>query len=266
MKNAILNSMIPIGLVTLFLAITPQIVAKDLPSLMLYFDFESVNGKKVEDLSGKGNHGKIVGKPKIVDGKFGKAIEMTGGDDRIEVPHSDSLVFEKGVTFVTWSKIEKWNGDGDQWIDKGAHAAKGTGCGIMVYKTSSFYFMLGDGGTRNDLTFGAGEKVPVGNAWHHITGTYNGKEMIAYGDGKPFGEKKAGFKLQCTAEVPLVVGGGVQRPQYMFEGALDEVAVFNRSLNQTEIKEIMEGIGQILTVKAEDKLPITWGMIKNFKH
>jgi len=31
MKNAILNSMIPIGLVTLFLAITPQIVAKDLP-------------------------------------------------------------------------------------------------------------------------------------------------------------------------------------------------------------------------------------------
>ena len=86
MKNAILNSMIPIGLVTLFLAITPQIVAKDLPSLMLYFDFESVNGKKVEDLSGKGNHGKIVGKPKIVDGKFGKAIEMTGGNDRIEVP------------------------------------------------------------------------------------------------------------------------------------------------------------------------------------
>ena len=158
---------------------------------MLYFDFDSVKGAKVEDLSGKGSHGKIVGKPKIVDGKFGKAIEMTGGNDRIEVPHSNSLVFEKGITFVTWSKIEKWNGDGDQWIDKGAHAAKGTGCGIMVYKTNSFYFMLGDGGARNDLTFGAGEKVPVGNAWHHIAGTYNGKEMIAYGNGKPFGGKES---------------------------------------------------------------------------
>ena len=78
-------------------------------------------------------------------------------------------------------------------------------------------------------------------------------------------EKKAGFKLQCTAEVPLVVGGGVQRPQYVFEGALDEVAVFNRALNQTEVKEVMEGIGQILAVKAEDKLSITWGKIKNFK-
>ena len=79
------------------------------------------------------------------------------------------------------------------------------------------------------------------------------------------GEKKAGFKLQCTAEVPLVVGGGVQRPQYEFDGALDEVAVFNRALNQTEVKEVMEGIGQILAVKAEDKLSITWGKIKNFK-
>ena len=94
MKNAILNSMIPIGLVTLFFTIIPQIVAKELPSLMLYFDFDSVTGAKVEDLSGKGNHGKIVGKPKIVDGKFGKAIEMTGEGDRVEVPHSNSLVFE----------------------------------------------------------------------------------------------------------------------------------------------------------------------------
>jgi len=52
MKNAILNSMAPIGLVTLFFTITPQIVAKELPSLMLYFDFDSVKGAKVEDLSG----------------------------------------------------------------------------------------------------------------------------------------------------------------------------------------------------------------------
>ena len=51
----------------------------------------------------------------------------------------------------------------------------------------------------------------------------------------------------------------------MFEGALDEVAVFNRALSQAEVNEVMEGIGQILSVKAEEKLPITWGKIKNFK-
>ena len=52
----------------------------------------------------------------------------------------------------------------------------------------------------------------------------------------------------------------------MFEGALGEVAVFNRAFSQAEVKEVMEGIGQILTVKAEDKLPITWGKVKDFRH
>mgnify|MGYP000073613322 CR=1 FL=1 len=82
----------------------------------------------------------------------------------------------------------------------------------------------------------------------------------------PFGERKATFRLQCTAEVPLVDGGGVERPQYVFEGALDEVAACNRALSQVEVKEVMEGIGQILAAVAiEDKLSITWGKIKDFK-
>ena len=79
----------------------------------------------------------------------------------------------------------------------------------------------------------------------------------------PFGERKATFRLQCTAEVPLVGGGGVERPQYVFEGALDEVAACNRALSQVEV---MEGIGQILAAVAiEDKLSITWGKINDFK-
>ena len=95
MKKIIFNNKIFVGLVAFFLATTAQIGAKELPSLVLYFD--SVKGAKIEDLSGKDNHGKIVGKPKIVDSKFGKTIEMTGGDDQVEVPHSDSLVLEKGA-------------------------------------------------------------------------------------------------------------------------------------------------------------------------
>ena len=52
----------------------------------------------------------------------------------------------------------------------------------------------------------------------------------------------------------------------MFEGALDEVAACNRALSQVEVKEVMEGIGQILAAVAiEDKLPITWGKINDFK-
>ena len=40
--------------------------------------FEEGAGKKVEDSSGQGNDGELIGKPKWVDGKFGKALEFDG--------------------------------------------------------------------------------------------------------------------------------------------------------------------------------------------
>jgi len=262
MKNPNLNIMILIGIAAIFCGIVPQVVAKEDPSLVLYFSFDSVSGKKVKDESGKGNDGEIAGNPKFINGKYGKAIQMTGEADHVEVAHSDSLVLKEGVTFMTWSLIEKWEGGGDQWIDKGAHSAKGTGCGIMVHGAANFYFMLGDGGARQDLTFPAGGTVPSGKEWHHIAGTYDGKEMIAYGDGEPFGDKKASFPLNCTADMTLYIGGGVDRPQYVFDGALDEVAIFSRALSQAEIKAAMEGISKMLPVRSAGHLATTWGRIK----
>jgi hypothetical protein len=246
----------------LFFSIAQDIEAKKDPSLVLYFSFDEGSGKEVKDLSGTGNDGELVGSPNWINGQYGKALQMTSEADHVEVAHSDSLVFEDGVTYMAWSLIEKWTGDGDQWIDKGAHSAKGTGCGIMVHASANFYFMLGDGAARQDLTFPAAGKVPVGKEWHHIAATYEGKKMIAYGDGEPFGEQDASFKLSCTTDKPLLVGGGVERPQYVFDGAIDEVAIFNRALSQDEIKQAMEGISKMLSVEPDGRLTTTWGRIK----
>lgn len=259
MKNSILILM---GCAILFFGITQIVEAKEDPSLVLYFSFDKGGGKEIKDESGKGNDGDIAGSPKWIDGKYGKALQMTAQDDHVEVAHSDSLVLEEAVTYMAWSLIEAWTADGDQWIDKGAHSAKGTGCGIMVHAGSDFYFMLGDGAARQDLTFPAAGTVPVGNEWHHIAGTYDGKKMIAYGDGEIFGEMDASFKLNCTAEVPLYIGSGVDRPQYVFDGGIDEVAIFNRALSQDEVKQAMEGLDKMLSVKPDGCLASTWGEIK----
>lgn len=237
--------------------------AKIDPSLVLYFSFDSGEGKEVRDESGTGNDGKVVGEPGWIDGKYGKAIKMTSEADHVEVAHSDSLVFENGITLMAWSLIEKWIGSGDQWIDKGAHSAKPTGFGIMIYTSSSFYFMIGDGSARQDLTFPAEGKIPVGIEWHHIAATYDGKKMIAYSDGEIIGEREAGFKPSCTSDKPLYIGSGVDRPQYTFDGAIDEVAVFKRALSQDEIKRAMEGLKNMLPVETPGCLASTWGEVKS---
>ncbi len=45
--------------------------------------------------------------------------------------------------------------------------------------------------------------------------------------------------LQRTTEKPLIVSGDIDRPQYAFSSALDEVAAFNRVLSQAEIKGVL---------------------------
>ena len=37
---------------------------------------------------------------KRVNGKFGKALEFDGTDNWVEVPHSQTVAFEKGVSFT----------------------------------------------------------------------------------------------------------------------------------------------------------------------
>ena len=48
-----------------------------------------------------------------------------------------------------------------------------------------------------------------------------------------------------------------------YNGIIDDFALFNRGLSQDEIKEIQDGIQEILAVEPDAKLPITWGYLKH---
>lgn len=228
-------------------------------SLVLYFSFDKDSGKEVKDSSGLGNDGKVSGDPKWVDGKYGKAVSLNGQSDWVEVESSDSLNIKGEITLMCWFKSEGWDGAGDQWIGKGAHASKPSCYGLMVYQANTLYFMLGDGSSRHDLTT---TDLPEPKEWHHIAATYDGKNMRVYLDGEVLAEKQDQFDFQCENQLPLMVGAGVQRPQYSFLGEIDEVAVFKRALSQDEVRKAMEGIKALLAVDPSDRLPLTWGSIK----
>ena len=60
---------------------------------------------------------------------------------------------------------------------------------------------------------------------------------------------------------PLVVGD--ERPlSRLFQGLIDEVAIFNKALSQDEINEIMGGIDTLLSVKPMGKITSAWADVK----
>jgi hypothetical protein len=73
-------------------------------------------------------------------------------------------------------------------------------------------------------------------------------------------EKKDSFGFKGENALPLTIGMGVDRPQYTFEGIIDEVVIFKTAISKGEIQDVMKG--KFLAVAPHDKLSISWGRLK----
>ncbi len=91
-------------MLTLLMFVTTFAHAANEPedSLILYMSFDTVDGKNTIDHSLYENHGELKGAPKLVDGKFGKALELNGTSDWVEIPHHETLTVDKDVTVMAW--------------------------------------------------------------------------------------------------------------------------------------------------------------------
>lgn len=246
-----------ITFLVIFALTKEDIIADD--SLVLHLTFDEGKGKEAKDSSKYGNKGTLEGGAEWKDGKYGKAVSFSAEGDQVVVQNSENLNIQGKITIMAWSKIDAWNGSGDQWVGKGAHASKPSCYGLMVYQSANVYFMLGDGGARHDLIT---PKLPNTGEWQHVSATYDGKVMKYYLNGELTAEKEDKFDFKGVNELPVMVGSGVQRPQYVFNGIIDEVAIFNRALEPIEIKKAMSGVKLLLSVNSSDKLATTWGNLK----
>ena len=169
-------------------------VFKEVPlELVLRYDFDKVKDGAVKDISGKANHGKLVG-GEVTTGLRGKALKLAGQGEVEVLGRLDSS--SKPFTVGAWCKPE--SGDG-VLISQG-----GGSHGFAIYLRSGLpHFAVRSGGT---LAVAAGmEKLPEGE-WVHLSGLLmargeislrvNGKEVAkaksAAIAAKPFDKMEIG--------------------------------------------------------------------------
>jgi beta-galactosidase len=224
------------------------------------FDEEDIDGKNVKDIWG-GNDGTMVGEPEIVDGKIDQALSFNGTTDMVEVPGNDDLtqIGADSVTAEAWINVENpchgvINGR-PFWI------LHWTGCaGLPV----GMRFYIGVGGWQSVTSTST-----VKEGWHHWAGTYDGKDLKVYLDGKEDGSVASGGKLAST-------GDGT--PDWLTFGKdyhttvnndrwnkviIDEVRVYSRALTEAEVEQNFLAESNTLAVNAAGKLTVSWGKIKN---
>lgn len=242
-------------LTTIF--ITGTYAAND---LVLHLSFDELRGDVAEDLSEFGNDATLKGKAKLVDGKYGKALDFDGASYG-EIDDHNSLDIVDGITVQFWANLRPSAGGPGSDVQTGLE--KGTGWKAGLYTLAAWY----RGGSLlqffdlpadcRDLNIGGNIQDET---WHFLAGTWDGNTIKLYIDGELDKELECKGKLVPNDD-PLFIGsrGGNQR---FVNGALDELKIYNYPLTEDELIRDMDN-PNASDVLPQDKLTTTWARLKS---
>jgi len=220
-------------------------------------------GGKVKDASGHGHNGVISG-AKWVKGKFGAALEFNGDGDQVLVAHNDALNIEGKLTVEAWVFPTGWNPDLNAIAQKWEDGSNRRQYQLTVYKTKNWWYVSNAG---NNWPRAEGKIAVELNKWTHLAGTYDGKKLRNYTNGKLDVELDQPNGI-FASNIPVVIGGyGPETPKCTygknrhFMGVIDEVRFWSKALGEKEIQDGMNS--SIASVHSPGKATMTWASIKN---
>ncbi|CAN5522130.1 hypothetical protein BH10ACI3_BH10ACI3_18250 [soil metagenome] len=171
-------------------------------------------------------------------GKVGQGFQFDGVDDQITVPHN---VNQNGGTNIS---IEAWINPttlphGGTIFQKRTSGNIG-GYVLETTQTSGsgaangLQFVIMIGGVYRTLN---PANVLTTNAWQHVAATYDGAFMRMYVNGVEVGNRAQTGAID-TSTSDVIIGRNAASPTIAFQGNIDEIALYNRALNATEIRDV----------------------------
>ena len=238
----------------IFLLLAVNVSAVDVPEPVMYFPFDEDLGDDVEDLSGNGNDGTIVGNGKYVEGKFNSGLSL-GGPDTVDVPHSDTLEFTDELTVGVWVNL---TGTANQKIIGKAPIGSGWVLGV----NGGIYPECWDRtGANHTTTTGS---IPA-NTWTHLALTYSSETeaMVMYINGEEVGRLNNGGLPIGQTNNTLVIGASPWGKDWPSAGIYDEIELYNVAFDADQVRTILmeEGVAKA-AVSPKSKMASAWGGIK----
>ncbi|MFC1848624.1 LamG-like jellyroll fold domain-containing protein [candidate division CSSED10-310 bacterium] len=201
--------------------------------LVAYYPF---NGN-ANDESSTGNHGTANGAVLTTDrfNQADSAYSFDGLNDYIQAAHHAALNVSNS-TVSAWIKsndMTKLNQDIISKTQSGGYGLSinddGAGpniFGLALHISGSYRYVLSN------------EHLDS-NRWYHVCGTFDGTTARFYVDGYLEGEESfSGTVTNNTS--PLVIGNESVQLYDPFDGKIDDVRIYNRTLTETEVKELYD--------------------------
>ena len=211
--------------------------------LVAYYPFDT----DANDYSGNGNNGTATNLIHEA-GIKGNAYKFAGVDNPgwIQIPNSSSLQFDEAASFSMWFNVDSYRGQNgyantvdygclklfSKDYDRGEIHADLGGSADNKCRISFWGVVGGREGSWTDI------EGSVLHQWHHAVFVATNQGLKIYLDGKLVNEKECNPNFSYSNSEDLWIGRMNSYYAYYFNGLIDEFRVYDRELNESEVKSL----------------------------
>ncbi|MBI2679792.1 MAG: hypothetical protein HYX25_02150 [Candidatus Solibacter usitatus] len=207
--------------------------------LIGYWNFDEAGGPIAHDTSGNGRDGTVNGATWTA-GKISGGLSFNGSTNNV-VTGSIALgntfsvsawVNPAVVPQKAWVRIAETRYNGGLYVGTNASGTKYK----LIVNTG-----IGATGSCGGPGYGCAEGGTVATGWHLVTATYDGAIGRLYVDGALVGSET--FTAPPATNFPLYIASYYGGGGYSWNGAADEVRLYNRALTSTDVTAIYNYTG-----------------------
>ncbi len=213
--------------------------------LVGHWMFDEGGGTIATDKSGHGNHGTLVGGPAWIAGNIGSgALIFDNVDDVVEIPGDSVFDLDETITIAAWIFWRR-RGDFDTIVVKGpTGTAPNSFPGNFEFITARNGALLFGHQTAegNQTEYYVSDRTVLPGRWTHVAVTLVELGFVDfYIDGQGAGLSEQSGEFGIFNDEPVRIGGGLDGT-FLFDGAIDDVQIYNHALTIEEIQEAMAGL------------------------
>jgi len=208
--------------------------------LMMNFDNRSSLGENdthVVDVSNGGNNGTIINAVWTSSGKYDGGMSFDGDGDYVNLGDVGGVENLEGLTISFWAKSTE---DANTVISDTFITKTGGGADTFnLYWSQPDYIVFDLSNSSDDTGYtsvSTTSKVTDFTNWHHVVGVYNGTDMMIYVNGVLASTPVAKTGVTQDSGQDLIIGDSATGSS--FNGTIDDVMIFNRSLTADEINQL----------------------------
>jgi len=206
------------------------VLPKTDPTLVGWYKLEDENSGTAVDYSGWDYYGTLNGGPQWVDGADGQALNFDGDNDYVDLGNPKGWPSGKSPrSLCGWGKTDTVAA-GWKWL--AAYGSPNTSQAMFIGLNGTALY---GGGYGDDVSKDGFWQIGV---WHHICLTYDGTTARLYADGM---EVASAAKTWSLVPGAARIGQQVNALSEFWDGAIDDVRIYNVALTPAQIKDVMRG-------------------------